>query len=92
MQRKLAFQFPHIFIKSVLGSGAWRFQRDLGGMKSPIQGPCFKNPQHTDFTGVCRPFYRGLTMVLGSTPGKRSQEGSTLADGRSLPWSQEGST
>ncbi|CAI9622855.1 unnamed protein product, partial [Staurois parvus] len=68
LQRKLAFQFPHIFIKSVLGSGAWRFQRDLGGMKSPIRGPCFENPQHTDCTGVCRTFYRGLTIVLGSTP------------------------
>ncbi|CAI9537916.1 unnamed protein product [Staurois parvus] len=27
-------------------------------------------------------------MVLGSTPADRSQEGSTPADGRSLPWSQ----
>ncbi|CAI9605383.1 unnamed protein product, partial [Staurois parvus] len=71
LQRKLAFQFPHIFIKSVLGSGAWRFQRDLGGMKSPIRGPCFENPQHTDCTGVCRPFYRVLTIVLGSTPADR---------------------
>ncbi|CAI9533229.1 unnamed protein product [Staurois parvus] len=37
-------------------------------MKSPIRGPCFENPQHTDCTGVCRPFYRVLTIVLGSTP------------------------
>ncbi|CAI9549785.1 unnamed protein product [Staurois parvus] len=42
-------------------------------MKSPIRGPCFENPQHTDCTGVCRPFCRGLTMVLGSTPADRSQ-------------------
>ncbi|CAI9553611.1 unnamed protein product, partial [Staurois parvus] len=90
LQRKLAFQFPHIFIKSVLGSGAWRFQRDLGGMKSPIRGPCFENPQHTDCTGVCRPFYRVLTIVLGSTPADRVRRapprqtgvlGSTPADG-----------
>ncbi|CAI9552520.1 unnamed protein product, partial [Staurois parvus] len=37
-------------------------------MKSTIRGPCFENPQHTDCTGVCRPFYRVLTIVLGSTP------------------------
>ncbi|CAI9616259.1 unnamed protein product, partial [Staurois parvus] len=36
-------------------------------MKSLIQGPCFENPQHTDCTGVYRPFYRVLTIVLGST-------------------------
>ncbi|CAI9577301.1 unnamed protein product [Staurois parvus] len=36
MQRKVAFHFPPLFVRSVLGSGAWRFQRDLGGMKSPI--------------------------------------------------------
>ncbi|CAI9586977.1 unnamed protein product, partial [Staurois parvus] len=41
LQRKLTFRFPHLFIKFVLGSGAWRFQRDLGGMKSPIQGSVF---------------------------------------------------
>ncbi|CAI9573304.1 unnamed protein product, partial [Staurois parvus] len=46
------FRFPHLFIKSVLGSGAWRFQRDLGGMKSPILGPGFGNGQDTDCTGV----------------------------------------
>ncbi|CAI9563268.1 unnamed protein product, partial [Staurois parvus] len=68
LQRKLTFRFPHLFIKFVLGSGAWRFQRDLGGMKSPIRGPCFENPQHTECTGVYRPFYRVLTIVLGSTP------------------------
>ncbi|CAI9544736.1 unnamed protein product, partial [Staurois parvus] len=71
MQRKLAFQFPHLLIKSVLGSGAWRFQRDLGGMKSPIRGPCFENPQHTDCTGVCRPFRGSQAMILGSTPAVR---------------------
>ncbi|CAI9538271.1 unnamed protein product, partial [Staurois parvus] len=68
LQGKLAFRFPHLFIKSVLRSGAWRFQRDLGGIKSPILGPGFGNGQDTDCTGVCRPFHRGLTMVLGSTP------------------------
>ncbi|CAI9575248.1 unnamed protein product, partial [Staurois parvus] len=83
LQRNLTFRFPHLFIKFVLGSGAWRFQRDRGGMKSPIRGPCFENPQHTDCTGVCRPFYRVLTIVLGSTPAERSQEGSTPADGSS---------
>ncbi|CAI9591287.1 unnamed protein product, partial [Staurois parvus] len=61
LQRKLAFQFPHLFIKSVLGSGAWRFQRDLGGMKSSILGPGFGNGQGTDCTGGCRAFCRGLT-------------------------------
>ncbi|CAI9574210.1 unnamed protein product, partial [Staurois parvus] len=52
LQRKLAFRFPRLFIKSVLGSGAWRFQRDLGGMKSPILGPGFGNGHYTDCTGV----------------------------------------
>ncbi|CAI9587295.1 unnamed protein product, partial [Staurois parvus] len=79
LQRKLTFRFPHLFIKFVLGSGAWRFRRDLGGMESPIRGPGFENPQHSDCTGVCRPFYRVLTIVLGSTPADRSQAGSTPA-------------
>ncbi|CAI9550503.1 unnamed protein product [Staurois parvus] len=49
--------FPPLFVRSVvLGSGAWRFQRDLGGMKSPILGPGFGIGQETDCTGVCRPF------------------------------------
>ncbi|CAI9619717.1 unnamed protein product, partial [Staurois parvus] len=88
MQRKWAFRFSHLFIESVLGSGVWRFQRDLGGMKSPILGPGFGNGQDTDCTGVCRPFHRGLTMVLGSTLADRSQEGSTHKIGvrRAPPW------
>ncbi|CAI9565695.1 unnamed protein product, partial [Staurois parvus] len=69
--RKVAFHLPPLFVRSVLGSGAWRFQRDLGGMKSPILGPGFGNGHYTDCTGV-----------HGSTPAVRSQEGSTLADGR----------
>ncbi|CAI9606890.1 unnamed protein product, partial [Staurois parvus] len=79
MQRKLAFQFPHLFVKSVSGSGAWRFLSDLGGMKSPILGPCFPNPQHTNGTGVCRALNKNLTMGLGSTS----------ADKRSVLRSQE---
>ncbi|CAI9581201.1 unnamed protein product, partial [Staurois parvus] len=79
--RKVAFHFPPLFVRSVLGSGAWRFQRDLGGMKSPILGPGFGNGQETDCTGVCRPFQRVRTRVLGSTPADRSQEGSTLKTG-----------
>ncbi|CAI9584703.1 unnamed protein product [Staurois parvus] len=66
--RKVAFHFPPLFVRSVLGSGAWRFQRDLGGMKSPILGPGFGNGQETDCTGVCRPLHRVRTRVLGSTP------------------------
>ncbi|CAI9620188.1 unnamed protein product [Staurois parvus] len=46
-------------------------------MKSPILGPSFLNPQHTDCTGVYWPFCRGLTMVLGSTPADRSQDQSS---------------
>ncbi|CAI9609942.1 unnamed protein product, partial [Staurois parvus] len=53
MQRKLAFQFPHLFVKSILGPAAWRFQSDLGGMNSPILGPGFGNGQETDCAGVC---------------------------------------
>ncbi|CAI9623498.1 unnamed protein product, partial [Staurois parvus] len=47
-------------------------------MKSPILGPGFGNGQDTDCTSVCRPFHRGLTRVLSSTP----------ADGvrRAPPW------
>ncbi|CAI9571591.1 unnamed protein product, partial [Staurois parvus] len=87
IRRKVAFHLPPLFVRSVLGAGAWRFQRDLGGMKSPILGPCFGNGQETDCTGVCRPLHRVRTKVLGSTLADRSQEGSTPADR-----SQEGST
>ncbi|CAI9580047.1 unnamed protein product, partial [Staurois parvus] len=66
--RKVAFHLPPLFVRSVLGSGAWRFQRDLGGMKSPILGPGFGIGQETDCTGVCRPLERVRTRVLGSTP------------------------
>ncbi|CAI9542916.1 unnamed protein product, partial [Staurois parvus] len=45
--RKVAFHLPPLFARSVLGAGAWRFQRDLGGMKSPILGPGFGNGQET---------------------------------------------
>ncbi|CAI9588436.1 unnamed protein product, partial [Staurois parvus] len=81
IRRKVAFHFPPLFVRSVLGSGAGRFQRDLGGMKSPILGPGFGNGQETDCTGVCRPFQKVRIRVLGSTPAARSQQGSTLADG-----------
>ncbi|CAI9590215.1 unnamed protein product [Staurois parvus] len=100
MQRKLVYQFPLWFVKPVLGSVAWRFLRDLGGMKSPILGPYFGSSQCADCTGVCRPFCGGQAMILsstsadrsqeGSTPADRSQEGSTPADRRSLLWSQVG--
>ncbi|CAI9600061.1 unnamed protein product, partial [Staurois parvus] len=43
IQRKVDFHFPHLFVRSILGCGAWRFQSDLGGMKSPILGPGFGN-------------------------------------------------
>ncbi|CAI9603016.1 unnamed protein product, partial [Staurois parvus] len=92
IQRKVAFHFPHLFVRSILGPGAWRFQRDLGGMKSPILGPGFGNGQDTDCTGVCRSVHRGRAIILGSIQADRSQEGSTLAGRRSLPWSQEGFT
>ncbi|CAI9588511.1 unnamed protein product, partial [Staurois parvus] len=52
MQRKVAFHFPQLFVKSILGPGAWIFQSDLGGMKSPILGPGFGNGQDTDCSGV----------------------------------------
>ncbi|CAI9603281.1 unnamed protein product, partial [Staurois parvus] len=97
-QRKRVYQFPLWFVKAVLGPVVWRFLRDLGGMKSPILGPCFESSQRAECTGVCRPFCGGQAMILGSTPADRSQEGSipadrsqegsTLADRRSLPWSQ----
>ncbi|CAI9538696.1 unnamed protein product [Staurois parvus] len=61
-------------------------------MKSPLLGPCFESSQRADCTGVCRPFCGGQAMILGSTPADRSQEGSTLADRRYLPWSQVGFT
>ncbi|CAI9537410.1 unnamed protein product [Staurois parvus] len=98
MQRKRVYWFPLWFVKPVLGPVAWRFLRDLGGIKSPVLGPCFESSQRADCTGVCRPFCGGQAMILGSTsadrsqegstPADRSQEGSTLADGRYLPWSQ----
>ncbi|CAI9553836.1 unnamed protein product, partial [Staurois parvus] len=91
IRRKVAFHFPPLFVRSVLGSGAWRFQRDLGGMKSPILGPGFGNGQETDCTGVCRPLERVRTRVLGSTPAARSQQGSTPANGvRRAPPRQTG--
>ncbi|CAI9544101.1 unnamed protein product, partial [Staurois parvus] len=71
MQRKLVYQFPLWFVKPVLGPVAWRFLRDLGGMKSPILGPYFGSSQHADGTGVCRPFCGGQAMILGSTPADR---------------------
>ncbi|CAI9623152.1 unnamed protein product [Staurois parvus] len=89
MQRKLVYQFPLWLVKPVLGPVAWRFLRDLGGMKSPILGPYFGSSQRADCPGVCRPFRGGQAMILGSISLDRSQEGSTPADGRSLPWSQE---
>ncbi|CAI9561636.1 unnamed protein product, partial [Staurois parvus] len=73
--RKVAFHFPPLFVRSVLGSGAWRFQRDLGGMKSPILAPGFGNGQETDCTGVCRPFQRVKIRVLGSTLADRESGG-----------------
>ncbi|CAI9592517.1 unnamed protein product, partial [Staurois parvus] len=100
IERKVAFHFPHLFVRSILGPGAWRFQSDLGGMKSPILGPGFGNGQDTDCSGVhgsfvesgpgfwAPPWQTGVrTRILGSTPADRSQEGSTPADR-----SQEGST
>ncbi|CAI9576396.1 unnamed protein product [Staurois parvus] len=68
MQRKLVYQFPLWLVKPVLGPVAWRFLRDLGGMKSPILGPYFGSSQRADCTGVCRPFRGGQAMILGSTP------------------------
>ncbi|CAI9534632.1 unnamed protein product, partial [Staurois parvus] len=91
IQRKLAYQFPLWFVKLVLGPVAWRFLRDLGGMKSPILGPYFESSQHDDCTGVCRPFCGGQAMILGSTPGDRSQKGSTWQTGvRRAPLRQTG--
>ncbi|CAI9616726.1 unnamed protein product [Staurois parvus] len=52
IQRKVAFHFPHLFVRSILGPGAWRFQSNLGGMKSSILGPGFGNGQDTDCSGV----------------------------------------
>ncbi|CAI9575282.1 unnamed protein product, partial [Staurois parvus] len=52
IQRKVDFHFLHLFVRSILGPGAWRFQSDLGGMKSPILGPGFGNGQDTDCSGV----------------------------------------
>ncbi|CAI9608716.1 unnamed protein product, partial [Staurois parvus] len=85
LQRKLAFRFPHLFLKSVLGSGAWRFQRDLGGMKSPILGPGFGNGQDTDCTGVHGSFVESGPGFWAPPQQDRSQEGSTPAGRRSMP-------
>ncbi|CAI9538475.1 unnamed protein product, partial [Staurois parvus] len=52
IQRKVDFHFPHLFVRSILGPGAWRFQSDLGRMKSAILGPGFGNGQDTDCSGV----------------------------------------
>ncbi|CAI9605921.1 unnamed protein product, partial [Staurois parvus] len=71
IQRKLAYQFPLWFVKPVLGPVAWRFLRDLGGMKSPILGPCFESSQQDDCTGVCRPFCGGQVHDSGLHPGRR---------------------
>ncbi|CAI9608410.1 unnamed protein product, partial [Staurois parvus] len=62
IRRKVAFHFPPLFVRSILGPGAWRFQSDLGGMKSPILGPGFGNGQDTDCSGV-------QGNLLGSGPG-----------------------
>ncbi|CAI9602585.1 unnamed protein product [Staurois parvus] len=67
MQRKLVYPFPLWFVKPVLGPVAWRFLRELGGMKSPILGPYFGSSQRADCTGVCRPFRGSQAMILGST-------------------------
>ncbi|CAI9569129.1 unnamed protein product [Staurois parvus] len=67
MQRKRVYKFPLWFVKPVLGPVAWRFLRDLGGMKSPILGPYFGSSQCADCTGVCRPFCGGQAMSLSST-------------------------
>ncbi|CAI9616683.1 unnamed protein product, partial [Staurois parvus] len=75
IQRKVAFHFPHLFVRSILGHGAWRFQSDLGGMKSLILGPGFGNGQ-TLIAQVCAGlFHRGLTMILGSTPAGQETVG-----------------
>ncbi|CAI9612875.1 unnamed protein product, partial [Staurois parvus] len=79
IQRKVAFHFPHLFVRSILGPGAWRFQSDLGGMKSPILGPGFGNGQDTDCSGV-----QGNLLESGGLHHSR-QEGSTPAGRRSLP-------
>ncbi|CAI9570298.1 unnamed protein product, partial [Staurois parvus] len=50
MQRKVTFHFPQLFCK--VHFGTWRFQSDLGGMKSSILGPMFGNGQDTDCSGV----------------------------------------
>ncbi|CAI9621921.1 unnamed protein product, partial [Staurois parvus] len=82
MQRKLIYKFPLWFVKPVLGPVAWRFLRDLGGMKSPILGPYFGSSQRADCTGVCRPFSGSQAMILapprqlgGLHPGRRELGG-----------------
>ncbi|CAI9610693.1 unnamed protein product, partial [Staurois parvus] len=52
MKRKVAFHLPHLFVKHILGPGTWRFQSDLGGMKTPVMVPGFGNGQETDWSGV----------------------------------------
>ncbi|CAI9624934.1 unnamed protein product [Staurois parvus] len=71
MQSKLVYQFPLWFVKPVLGPVAWRFLRDLGGMKSPIRGPDFESSQHTDCARVCRPFCRGSNHDSGLHLGRQ---------------------
>ncbi|CAI9591106.1 unnamed protein product, partial [Staurois parvus] len=71
MQRKLVYKFTLWFVKPVLGPVAWRFLSDLGGMKSPILGPCFESSQHTDCTGVCRLFVEGPNQGSGLHPGRQ---------------------
>ncbi|CAI9552704.1 unnamed protein product, partial [Staurois parvus] len=78
IQRKVDFHFPHLFVRSILGPGAWRFQSYLGGMKSPILGPGFGNGQDTDRSGVRR-------SQEGSTPADRSQEGRQTGVRRAPP-------
>lgn len=66
IQRKRSFQLPHCLVKAGFQTGACSFFRDLGGLKSPILGPCFENHRHTNWPGVCWAFRRDLTRVLGS--------------------------
>ncbi|CAI9624302.1 unnamed protein product [Staurois parvus] len=53
MQRKLVYQFPLWLVKPVLGPVAWRFLRDLGGMKSPILGPYILRAASVLIAQVC---------------------------------------
>ncbi|CAI9617809.1 unnamed protein product [Staurois parvus] len=75
MQRKLVYQFPLWLVKPVLGPVAWRFLRDLGGMKSPILGPYFGSSQRADCTGVCRPCRGKPGHDSGLHPGRQESGG-----------------